>query len=398
MEYLQRFKLLVLLILVMLIFGGNLAAQTPHHYNYENVGTSYNNFPLGMNAGKAASWLFLPGEFSQPFPAPPGTRITKIYFFMKSNGVAKTYTNLHILMKQDTITSFTTGQFYPGPWDTVFVGDTTLTGFMNQWMGIPLETKYNYDPTKSLLVFIGQCAATGNGGGTICQLELQGVRRVWSEGGCPFVPWPNSDAKIPNFGIDVEMIIPVELTSFTANVIDNSVELNWTTATELNNSGFEIFRLNVNQKGSWEKTGFVPGFGTTTEPKSYSFIDEYLHQGLYSYRLKQIDYDGTFEYSENVEAEVTAPVGFELSQNYPNPFNPTTTLSFVIGHRSFVTLKVYDVLGNEIATLVNEELPAGEYEVEFSRNLINQVLTSGIYFYQIKAGNYIQTKKMILLK
>ncbi len=197
-------------------------------------------------------------------------------------------------------------------------------------------------------------------------------------------------------------IIPVELTSFTAFADNQNVRLKWTTATETNNNGFEIERNRNNDAQEWERIGFVEGNGTTTEPHSYSFEDEVEEPGSYFYRLKQIDYDGSFEYSSVIEVDVKPITEFSLSQNYPNPFNPSTKIKFNIpspyqgeGQRvRFTTLKVYDVLGNEVATLVNEEKPAGTYEVEFDASN----LSSGIYYYQLKAGSFIQTKKMILMK
>jgi photosystem II stability/assembly factor-like uncharacterized protein len=188
--------------------------------------------------------------------------------------------------------------------------------------------------------------------------------------------------------------IPVELISFKAAIDGSTVTLDWSTATETNNQGFEILRYTQNDNDGWNKIGFVPGHGTTTETQHYSFTENNVKPGKYQYKLKQIDYDGTFEYSQIVEVEIPFVNEFSLSQNYPNPFNPTTSLQYAIGSRQFVTLKVYDILGREIAILVNEEKPAGEYEAEF--NAAN--LPSGIYFYQLKAGQYSETKKMILLK
>ncbi|MBK7381351.1 MAG: T9SS type A sorting domain-containing protein [Ignavibacteriales bacterium] len=202
-------------------------------------------------------------------------------------------------------------------------------------------------------------------------------------------------------------IVPVELTSFTANVERNSVSLNWQTATETNNSGFEMQRSqmsNVNSQTDWQVIGFVPGFGTTTEPRSYSFIDENLSAGNYQYRLKQIDFDGTFEYSNTVEVEITSPTEFSLEQNYPNPFNPTTKIKYTIpstplsfGEGLGVRLLVYDILGNEVATLVNKPQQPGTYEVEFN---VGQAisLSSGVYYYQLRVGGFVETKKMILLR
>jgi len=190
--------------------------------------------------------------------------------------------------------------------------------------------------------------------------------------------------------------IPVELTSFTALTSKDRVSLNWSTATETNNQGFEIERRPANEEFS--RIGSVQGHGTTTEPQEYSFIDRSIERGKYFYRLKQIDFDGSFEYSEEVEVnvEVNTPLSFYLAQNYPNPFNPGTTIKFSIPETEFVTLKVYDMLGNEIVSLLNEQKGAGEYEVEF--NAANLPSGSGIYLYILQAGNYTRTKKMILLK
>jgi len=214
-------------------------------------------------------------------------------------------------------------------------------------------------------------------------------------------------------------IVPVELVSMSAENTENGVLLTWITATETNNHGFEIEKLfhplisgddsspgeDPEDGSNWNMIGFVGGSGTTSESKYYSFIDNDIKTGFYNYRLKQLDYDGSYEYSDIVEVEVPAPNEFALLQNYPNPFNPSTKIKFTVPvtlsgvEGSLVTLKVYDVLGNEIATLVNEEKPAGSYEVDFnSRGLIHQTLPSGIYFYKLQAGEYINTKKMILLK
>ncbi|MBK7379452.1 MAG: T9SS type A sorting domain-containing protein [Ignavibacteriales bacterium] len=203
-------------------------------------------------------------------------------------------------------------------------------------------------------------------------------------------------------------IVPVELTSFTANVMRNSISLNWQTATETNNSGFEMQRSqmsNVNSQTGWQVIGFVPGFGTTTEPKSYSFTDENLSSGKYQYRLKQIDFDGSFEYSNTVEVEINTPTEFSLGQNYPNPFNPTTKIKYTIPSATLrqaqgdilVSLKVFDVLGNETATLVNEPQQPGTYEVEFNAEQAIS-LSSGVYYYQLRVGSFVETKKMILLR
>lgn len=186
--------------------------------------------------------------------------------------------------------------------------------------------------------------------------------------------------------------VPVELVSFSAETFSGEVNLKWITATELNNLGFEVERRTAEE---WITIGFVRGKGTTTEIQNYSFIDDLfgLIASNISYRLKQIDFNGTYNYSDVIEVSIT-PTLFTLEQNYPNPFNPSTNIGFRIADREFVSLNVYDVIGNEIATLVNEELPAGEYEVEFNAS----GLPSGLYFYKLKAGNFVETRKMVYLK
>jgi len=189
-------------------------------------------------------------------------------------------------------------------------------------------------------------------------------------------------------------VIPVELTAFTASTFNSKVTLNWTTATETNNSGFEIQRKLDNS--DWERICFVEGYGTTTEPKEYSYVDDIssITASSFAYRLKQIDFDGSYEYSDEVYVENPAPIDYALHQNYPNPFNPVTKIKYQLPELSFVTLKVYDVLGNEIAALVNKEKPAGSYEVEFNATS----LPSGVYFYTIRTNEFIETKKMVLMK
>jgi len=206
--------------------------------------------------------------------------------------------------------------------------------------------------------------------------------------------------------IPFSLPIPVELSSFYAEVINNDVNLFWTTSTETNNKGFEIERRiddNSNHT-NWIKIGFVEGKGTTTEQNSYSFADYQLPFGNYLYRLKQIDYNGSINYSQQINIVIDfSPNEFELFQNYPNPFNPTTKISFTIpfvgtGLALSVQLKVYDILGNEVATLVNEEKAAGTYEVEFNSTVGSHQLSSGVYFYRLQAGDFVQTKKMILMR
>ncbi|HPN39343.1 MAG TPA: T9SS type A sorting domain-containing protein [Melioribacteraceae bacterium] len=185
--------------------------------------------------------------------------------------------------------------------------------------------------------------------------------------------------------------LPVELTSFEAEVVNNDVSLKWVTATELNNYGFEIERKKGNE--DWIKIGFIEGSGNSNCIKNYTYIDNKLQYGKYLYRLKQIDTDGKFKYSNQIETTILN-LSFNVNQNYPNPFNPATTISFSLPNKELVTLKIYDSLGKEIATLVNEELNQGIYEKSWDASLFG----SGVYYYRLTAGGFSKTCKMLLVK
>ncbi len=192
-------------------------------------------------------------------------------------------------------------------------------------------------------------------------------------------------------------IVPVELSSFTASALNGSVNLNWTTATETNNRGFEVQRSVVGSE--FATIAFVEGHGTTTQVQNYSYNDNSLSNGTYTYRLKQVDLNGAFEYSSAVEVDVNAPSVFALAQNYPNPFNPSTTINFSLAVDSRVTLKIFDILGQEVANLINGDIAAGSHTINFNASGLN----SGIYFYQIDAAgldgsNFSSVKKMTLTK
>jgi hypothetical protein len=190
---------------------------------------------------------------------------------------------------------------------------------------------------------------------------------------------------------NVNSIVPVELISFSGRVENGKTILEWTTATESNNQGFEIQRSL--DKSHFNTIGFVEGNGSTTERNDYRFVDEGIKGKVY-YRLKQIDFNGTFSYSDIVEINGVTVTTIELGQNYPNPFNPSTKLTYQIGEAGFVNLRVYDVLGNEVVTLVNKEMQAGSYEIVFDA----KNMPSGIYYYTLTAGSYKQTKKMTLIR
>jgi hypothetical protein len=191
----------------------------------------------------------------------------------------------------------------------------------------------------------------------------------------------------------IDMIVPVELTSFTANVNNlGQVVLNWETATEVNNQGFEIERRT--ESSEYRTVGFVEGNGTISEPRSYNYTDITAENGINYYRLKQIDFNGTYEYSSEIEVDVNGPLTFDLAQNYPNPFNPSTNIKYSVPESGNVKLSVFNTVGEEVAILVDGFSESGFFEVSFNASS----LPSGVYLYKLQSANSVQTKKMMLLK
>ena len=196
--------------------------------------------------------------------------------------------------------------------------------------------------------------------------------------------------------------LPAELSSFASNVQGRNIILNWTTQTEKNSDKFIIERKTLST--NWEAMGSIKASVLSNSPKQYSYSDKNLQSGKYQYRLKMIDNDGTFEYSKVIETEITVPKNFELSQNFPNPFNPSTKINYNLPFDSKVTLEVFNITGERIGQLVNEEQSAGYYSIDFNSSLINRSISSGVYFYRITAvdkasgNNFSAIKKMVLLK
>ena len=192
----------------------------------------------------------------------------------------------------------------------------------------------------------------------------------------------------------VDNPLPVELTNFISVVTESDLTLNWSTSSEVNNSGFEVMRSEKDQ--SWTSSvGFVKGAGNSAEPNSYTFIDRNLNSGIYNYRLKQIDFNGNFKfYDLSNEVVIGVPNKFSLHQNYPNPFNPVTKIRYDIPVSGNVSMKIYDNIGREVKSIINEFKDAGFYTVEFN----GSNFASGIYYYKLETGNFTATKKMILLK
>ncbi len=248
-------------------------------------------------------------------------------------------------------------------------GGSTWTGI---WDQVGVDVRNTHEVVDATALLVGQSNV---------MFRLRSVQPGWDW-------WWAVD----NFCIYGEYILPVELTSFAANVVDNKIQLNWATATEINNQGFDIERKS--NTGEYQKIGFVGGFGTSTETHTYTYTDNNVTAGSYTYRLKQVDFDGTFEYSNEVNVDIVAPLEFALDQNYPNPFNPSTTIKYSTAQDGLVKLAIYNMLGEEVTTLVNKTQKAGRYEVNF--NASN--LASGVYIYRLDTPNFTSAKKLMLMK
>ncbi len=208
--------------------------------------------------------------------------------------------------------------------------------------------------------------------------------------------YDNNNGNPTNFTatFSTDASLPVELNSFTSLILNNRIQLNWQTSTEVNNYGFQIERTSTSLNDIWGKIGFVNGNGNSNSPKNYTFTDSPIGGTKFQYRLKQIDFDGKFEYSPIIEVELELPASFSVQQNFPNPFNPTTTIKYELPQNSFVSIKVYDSIGRELKSLINQYQERGLQQVKFDAS----GLPSGIYYYTINAGNYSATRKMLLIK
>jgi hypothetical protein len=307
----------------------------------------------------------------------PGNDTEPSFHFVLNNKIHKdnripprgfTNANFEAIQSPPVAYTYADGQY----WD--------LTDYL-----LPLETKY-FDinlyyqtVSKEYIEFLDSNNTTNNAGDIL--------HNLWSAYG--------KSAPVLMGTTGNEIPLPVELVSFTANVTNTFIHLSWVTITEVNNYGFDIERISFGEQNSeWIKIGFVEGNGNSNSTKHYTFVDKEPKVGyLFGYRLKQIDTDGTYTYSDIIEVEMI-PYEFALHQNYPNPFNPVTKISWQSPEDVNQTIIIFDILGNEVVTLVDEYKPAGRYEIEFNA----EQLPSGVYFYRLQAGNFIKIKKMVLMK
>jgi hypothetical protein len=509
-------KVIFTLFVLLCVYALNLQAQMPQYYNL-NTGTGSNTFPFGQVAGKAVNILFLAGDFVNPTPIPTGKQITAVYFRTSTAGT-RVFTNLHILLAQDTITALTSATYYSGTFDTVFVKDTSLTSTVDGWMKVQLRHPFVYNPAKSLILFVGQCSNTGTGVYVRTSSLTPAVRRVNSVGGCPFVA-NGLDGAILNFGVDVESASPVYqvpdllyykfknnptatttpnfaipgvgsnpvtlttltlasggqfdsclsgvattsakimtgynlstgTSSFTISMWLNNLPTPATTRYLFGDMGYSfrcfvggvaptngavlrgtgvtdvpinnifpgpsvvhivydsaISSVKIYKNGILDNTvpqtafNFTAGTGFSVGGYSSSaglegLMDEFR---FYKRALSDAEILGTWNLDlgsivssiHHINSEI--PKSYNLSQNYPNPFNPVTKISFDIPKNGLVTLKIYDVLGKEVKSLVNEVKSAGKYIVDFD----GTSFSSGTYFYRLESNGFVSTKKMLLIK
>jgi hypothetical protein len=317
----------------------------------EYIFTDYSNQPYASinftSLGNADTVTVEVFPNTLPLNMPEGAKAVKRYFNLQANGSGFS-ANIKLYYKDSEVSGFITGENNLKLYKWVDNGWTLMGGTVN--------TASNF-------------------------ITLNDVTSLSS--------WAISD---PN-----DSPLPVELGSFTSNVIGYNVHLNWSTATETNNFGFQVERTFVPsdyRNISWQEVSFVKSAGTSTEVKKYSFVDENLKPGAYLYRLRIIDNDGSFTYSNVINVEVETPAVYALEQNYPNPFNPSTTVAFTMPEAGFVSVKVYNTLGKEVAVLVSGHKDAGTHELQFNA----ADLPSGIYYYSMFSNGFSQTNKMLLLK
>ncbi|NUN08922.1 MAG: T9SS type A sorting domain-containing protein [Ignavibacteriaceae bacterium] len=300
------------------------------------------------------------------------------------------------------VTGNEVGGLIGGIWDNTITncystGTVTGVSYVGGLVG------YNYSTPNMSGCFwdteASSCTTSASGTGkTTAEMKTQSTftdagysTSIWNmdtyNDGYPYLDWENPGGSP----------LPVELTSFTATTNGNSVLLKWETATEVDNYGFEIERVKSEELKvkNFTTLGFIQGTGNSNSPKAYSFMDNDLENGTYLYRLKQLNTDGSFDYSNEISAMVSfIPDKFLLMQNYPNPFNGETIIKFQLPADGFVSLRVYDLLGNEAAILVNDYQRAGEHSVKYSAS----TMASGIYYYELRTEKENIVRKLVLLR
>ena len=401
----------------------------PIGFDFKFYGTSYTNFYLSTNG--FLSFSALSSAYYSNYGIPEADAPNNIIAPFWDDLDGRTQGTVHYLQEADKLTiQFTNWQKYSGTGSLTFQivlksNDRIMFYYNNLNASLTSATvgienaagtdglQIAYDATYLANNLAVQLAADpewltlNNYSGTIYSGNSVNVGLLINTDGLALGEYSmdmeiaSNDPVNPLLVVPITMTVsnevPVELVSFNAEMIDGNVVLNWSTATETNNSGFQIEkRIKSDTKGQTEfsSVGFVEGKGTTTEKSFYTFKEKNEKPGTYVYRLKQIDFDGTYSYSSEVELEVAAPKEFALYQNYPNPFNPSTTIKFALPVKTNLSLNVYNTLGEKVAEIFKGEMEEGYHEMMFNAS----GLSSGVYFYKIESENFNSTKKLMLLK
>jgi hypothetical protein len=268
--------------------------------------------------------------------------------------------------------------------------------------GTPVSGEGFYDPGSG---FANRISASINGGVIVNSVTYNSPTQVTlnistmsaSTGG-KTVTITNPDGQSSSSSVIFDTPLPVVLSSFNSSISNRDVTLYWSTELEINNKGFDIERKNFNQAGDnsqWQKIAFISGKGNSNIPQNYQFTDKKLNSGKYNYRLKQIDYNGSYEYFNlSNDILIGTPLYNELSQNYPNPFNPITKIDYAVVNEGHVNITIYDISGREVMQIVNESKTPGFYTVSFDAS----ALASGVYFYRLTASSFTQIRKMLVVK
>jgi hypothetical protein len=383
-------KTQILAVAVMLLLAGTVVAQTVT----VGTGTVAVNFPFYSGNGYQRSVdLYLAADIVT-------TGWITTLGFQHSSGVSQASNAFTIRLKATgdaVITDPTWAGLTTGA-TLVHTSTFNYTAAGPEWVTYTLDTPFNLASGQNLMVLIESTpGGTGTGGAENHYHTASDSRSRWAVNDETAPTELESETSTTNIQIGFG-VVPVQLASFTVASVSNSVVLNWRTMSETNNYGFY-----VQSKGSADEAfadipgAFIAGHGTTIEPQSYSWT---IPSGDAKwFRLKQIDLDGSVHYSDQVNATLSAveenvPVAFGLDQNYPNPFNPTTNIGYRVEGSGSVRLAVYDMLGREVAVLVNDTKAAGKYNVEFNA----KGLASGVYTYRLQAGQQVESKRLVVVK
>ncbi|MDP2362525.1 MAG: C25 family cysteine peptidase, partial [Ignavibacteria bacterium] len=401
----------------------------PVGFDFKFYGTNYSNFYLSTNG--FLSFTALTSSYYSNTTIPNGTAPNNIIAPLWDDLDGRTQGTVHYLREADKLTiQFTNWQIYPGTGSLTFQIvlksndrimfyynnlNATLTsatvgienGAGNDGLQVAYNAVYLANQLAVMLSADPEWLTINNYSGIIYSGNSVNIGLMINTDGLDLGNYsmdmeittndPVHSLMVIPITMTINNAVPVELVSFNAELVDGNVILNWSTTTESNNNGFQIerkVRSSQSSVGNWENKGFVNGRGTTTEKTFYTYKDKNEKPGTYLYRLKQIDFDGTFSYSNEIEVEVTGPKDFALYQNYPNPFNPSTKIKFALPVKTNLSLNVYNTLGERVAEIFKGEMEEGYHEMMFNAS----GLSSGIYFYKMESENFNSTKKLLLLK